>query len=70
VSLTAEAGGVVRRREATKRGCITVIGGGDSVNALRSLGYEKDVSHVSTGGGASLELIEGKAMPGIEALVA
>jgi len=56
-------------REVTSSGAITVIGGGDSVNALRSLGYEKEVSHVSTGGGASLELIEGKSMPGLQALV-
>lgn len=57
-------------REATQsRACVTVVGGGDSVNALNQLGYENAVTHVSTGGGASLELIENKAMPGLEALV-
>lgn len=39
------------------------------MNALRSLGLEKDMTHVSTGGGASMELIEHKSMPGLEALL-
>ena len=63
------ANGTIKLCEAlVESGCVSIIGGGDTASAAINFGFKEKFTHISTGGGASLELLEGKKLPGIEVI--